>query len=136
MMRDTNDQQVDFEKLRKDQLKNFQNFYDVIDNNIMGEDQSAFKDEVKEYVHMSKNYKQNYKNNVQKIQREVSKDNRISSNNGYNMEKDKSSKNGKKKKQINNNGDIWDCDRNNNDQQYKHIPVNEEGIQHYLDSRK
>lgn len=59
IMRSTDQQQVDFEVLRKNQLKNFQNFYEVL-----GENPDILKQEVKEYMKVTKEYKKEYKENV------------------------------------------------------------------------
>lgn len=64
-MRPTDQKIVDYEKLRKEQLKNFDYLYDNIDQNLL--DQEALKSEVKEYLKASKNYKKQYKENIDKV---------------------------------------------------------------------
>ena len=54
-MRDTDKKIVDYEKLRKDQMKNLDSLYENIDSKLF--DEEGLKSEVKEYMKVSKNYK-------------------------------------------------------------------------------
>lgn len=64
-MRDTDKKIVDYEKLRKDQMKNLDSLYENIDSKLF--DEEGLKSEVKEYMKVSKNYKKQYKENVEKV---------------------------------------------------------------------
>lgn len=61
-MRTTDKEAVDYERLRKDYLKNFENFYDNIEVDL--KDSKAMQDEVKQYMKISKQYKKKLKKNI------------------------------------------------------------------------
>jgi len=62
-MRTTDKEAVDYERLRKDYLKNFENFYDNIEVDF--KDSQAMQDEVKQYMKISKQYKKKLKENIE-----------------------------------------------------------------------
>lgn len=54
-MRPSDKSKIDYEKIRKDYLKNFENFYDNLDVDL--KDVKAVQDEVKEFKKVSNKYK-------------------------------------------------------------------------------
>lgn len=78
-----------------------------------------------------KEYKHQYKENVEKHRERTKSNNRLQQNGGSASKKNKGGANGDV------DGDIWNCQRNNDDAQYlKGIPLDEKGKQNYLMSRK
>jgi hypothetical protein len=58
-MRSTDKSKVDYEKYRKDYLKNFEHFYDNLDVDL--KDENSVKAEVREFMKVSKEYKKQLK---------------------------------------------------------------------------
>lgn len=106
-MRPTDKEQIDYESIRKNYLKNFEMFCENLDA-VKNED--CIKNEVKDYVKVSKDYKKQYKENIQKKQEEynANDDSLFLDYDSYRGSKTTQIKNTKHSKHQ---SDIWSCQR-------------------------